>query len=30
MHASTAAAHLANDVEHDFAPTAPLPTPSIN
>ena len=30
MHASTAAAHMANDVEHDFAPTAPLPTPSIN
>ena len=30
MHASTAAAHLANHVEHDFAPTAPLPTPSIN
>ena len=30
MHASTAAAHLASDVEHDFAPTAPLPTPSIN
>jgi hypothetical protein len=30
MHASTSAAHLANDVEHDFAPTAPLPTPTIN
>jgi hypothetical protein len=30
MHASTAAAHLANDVEHDFVPTAPLSTPSIN
>ena len=30
MHASTAAAHMANDVEHDFAPTAPLPTPTIN
>src|SRR3984957_12143611 len=30
LHASTSAAHLANDVEHDFAPTAPLPTPSIN
>jgi hypothetical protein len=30
MHASTAAAHMANDVEHDFAPTAPLSTPSIN
>jgi hypothetical protein len=30
LHASTAAAHLANDVEHDFVPTAPLSTPSIN
>jgi hypothetical protein len=30
LHASTSAAHLANDVDHDFAPTAPLPTPSIN
>ena len=30
MHASTAAAHMAADVEHDFAPTAPLSTPSIN
>jgi hypothetical protein len=30
MHASTAAAHLANDVEHDFVPAAPLATPSIN
>ena len=30
MHASTAAAHMAADVEHDFAPTAPLSTPNIN
>ena len=30
MHASTAAAHMAADVEHDFQPTAPLSTPNIN
>src|SRR5271155_1420193 len=30
MHASTAAAHMAADVEHDFPPTAPLSTPNIN
>ena len=30
MHASTAAAHMAEDVEHDFPPTAPMSTPNIN
>ena len=30
MHASTAAAHMAADVEHDFPPTAPMSTPNIN
>ena len=30
MHASTAAAHMAEDVEHNFRPTAPLSTPNIN
>jgi hypothetical protein len=30
MHASTAAAHMAEDVEHNFQPTAPLSTPNIN
>jgi hypothetical protein len=30
MHASTSAAHMAADVEHEFAPTAPLSTPNIN
>jgi len=30
MHASTAAAHMAADVEHDFSPTAPMSTPNIN
>ena len=30
MHASTSAAHLAEDVEHDFIPAVPLTTPTIN
>ena len=30
MHASTSAAHLAEDVEHDFIPAVPLTTPNIN
>jgi hypothetical protein len=30
MHASTSAAHLAEDVERDFIPAIPLTTPNIN
>ena len=30
MHASTSAAHLAEDVERDFIPAVPLTTPNIN